>query len=299
LPDDLEMSNTDDMALLEREVPLASLAEYADQARRGEGRLVLVSGEAGVGKSALLDQFAADLTGARWCWGACDGLFTPRPLGAFLDIAAQLGGELAGLDRAEATRHELFGALLAGLPWSGGLRVIVVKDIHWADEATLDLLRFLARRIREMPVLIVATYREDELAGSYPLRVALGELAVQRSTRRIELSPLSAQAVRAMAADSLLDAHELHRVTGGNPFYVVEVLHTGLDRVPQSRPFTPRRRATVPPRCTMPRWPGAGQSNLARTGRRPLSWSGRCALPSASPPARWPPATTPWPTRCG
>jgi tetratricopeptide (TPR) repeat protein len=187
-----------------------------------------------VGKSALLEEFAADLADARWCWGACDGLFTPRPLGAFLDIAARLGEEVASLYRAQAGRDELFGAFLAGLPWSGGLRVVVVEDIHWADEATLDLLRFLARRIREIPVLIAATYREDELAASYPLRVALGELAVQRSTRRIELSPLSADAVRIMAADSDLDAEELYRVTGGNPFYVVEVLHTGLDRVPRS-----------------------------------------------------------------
>jgi DNA-binding CsgD family transcriptional regulator/tetratricopeptide (TPR) repeat protein len=222
------------MGLLEREQALASLTDHADQARRGEGRLVLVAGEAGVGKSALLDRFTADLTAARLYWGACDGLFTPRPLGAFADIAGQLGGEVAGLYRAQAARDELFGALLAELARPGGLRVVVVEDIHWADEATLDLLRFLARRIGELPVLILATYREDELAASYPLRVALGELAVQRSTRRIELSPLSASAVETMAAGSGLDAGELFRVTGGNPFYIVEALHTGLDRVPQS-----------------------------------------------------------------
>ena len=84
------------MALLEREVPLAALAEYAGQARKGEGLLVLVSGEAGVGKSALLDGLAVGLDGESWYWGACDGLFTPRPLGALLDIAAQPGGVLTG-----------------------------------------------------------------------------------------------------------------------------------------------------------------------------------------------------------
>jgi DNA-binding CsgD family transcriptional regulator len=238
------------MALLERELPLASLADYADQARQGAGRLVLVAGEAGVGKSALLDQFAAGLAGARWCWGACDGLFTPRPLGAFVDIAGQLGGDLAGLYRTQAARDELFGALLGELARPGGLRVVVVEDIHWADEATLDLLRFLARRIRDLPVLIVATYREDELAASYPLRVALGELAVQRCTRRIELSPLSAQAVGTLAAGSGLDAAELYRVTGGNPFYVTEALHTGLDRVPPSaRDAVLARAARVGPQA--------------------------------------------------
>jgi DNA-binding CsgD family transcriptional regulator/tetratricopeptide (TPR) repeat protein len=228
------VTDTVGMALLEREQALASLADHADQAGGGEGRLVLVAGEAGVGKSALLDQFAAGLSGAHWYWGACDGLFTPRPLGAFVDIAGQLGGEIAGLYRAQAGRDELFAALLGELARPGGLRVVVVEDIHWADEATLDLLRFLARRIGGMPVLIVATYREDELATSYPLRVALGELAVQRCTRRIELPPLSAAAVETMAAGSGLDAAELHRVTGGNPFYIAEALHTGLDRVPPS-----------------------------------------------------------------
>jgi DNA-binding CsgD family transcriptional regulator/tetratricopeptide (TPR) repeat protein len=222
------------MVLLERDVPLALLADYADQARQGEGRVVLVAGEAGVGKSALLEQFAVGLTDARWCWGGCDGLFTPRPLGAFLDIAGQLGGPLARLDLAQAPRDELFTALLGALRQPGGLRVVVLEDIHWADEATLDLLRFLARRIREIPVLIAATYREDELAASYPLRVALGEFAVQRHTRRIDLAPLSPRVVETMAAGSGLDAAELYRVTGGNPFYVTEVMQTGLDRVPQS-----------------------------------------------------------------
>jgi predicted ATPase len=262
------------MALLERELPLASLADYADQARQSAGRLVLVAGEAGVGKSALLDQFAAGLAGARWCWGACDGLFTPRPLGAFVDIAGQLGGDLAGLYRTQAARDELFGALLGELARPGGLRVVVVEDIHWADEATLDLLRFLARRIRDLPVLIVATYREDELAASYPLRVALGELAVQRCTRRIELSPLSAQAVGTLAAGSGLDAAELYRVTGGNPFYVTEALHTGLDRVPPSaRDAVLARAARLGPQARdILQGRGAdrlgGRAVAARAGRR-------------------------------
>src|SRR5258705_4258208 len=71
------------MQLLERETPLASLLEYAGEARRGEGRLVLVAGEAGVGKSALVERFQRDVPDARWSWGACDGLFTPRALGPY------------------------------------------------------------------------------------------------------------------------------------------------------------------------------------------------------------------------
>jgi predicted ATPase len=89
------------MALLERESALASLAEYAAHARSGEGRLVFVSGEAGVGKSALVERLAADIPDARWAWGACDGLFTPRPLGPLFDLADQLGGELLERCRQE------------------------------------------------------------------------------------------------------------------------------------------------------------------------------------------------------
>src|SRR5258707_7977911 len=88
------------MVLLERESYLAALYDYAGEARRGDGRLVLVSGEAGIGKSALVEQLAADLPEARWSWGACDGMFTPRPLGPLFDLAAQLGGELGDLCRA-------------------------------------------------------------------------------------------------------------------------------------------------------------------------------------------------------
>jgi predicted ATPase len=98
--------------LLEREAGLVSLAGYADEARHGQGRLVLVAGEAGVGKSALVEQLHSDLPDARWSWGACDGLFTPRPLGPLLDLAGQLGGELEELSRAGAAREDLFRALL-------------------------------------------------------------------------------------------------------------------------------------------------------------------------------------------
>jgi DNA-binding CsgD family transcriptional regulator/tetratricopeptide (TPR) repeat protein len=222
------------MALLEREQALGSLSAHADAARDGAGRLVLVAAEAGAGKSALISQFTAGLSDARCYLGTCDGVFTPRPLGAFLDIADQLGGELPDRFRGHAGRDELFGLLLGQLGQPGGLRVVVVEDVHWADEATLDLLRFLARRIIALPLLLVVTYREDEIADGNLLRVALGDLAVQRCTRRVDLAPLSAAAVAALAAGSGLDAAELHRVTGGNPFYVVETLRTGLDEVPPS-----------------------------------------------------------------
>jgi DNA-binding CsgD family transcriptional regulator len=224
----------DVVPLLEREAELAALAEHAGEARQGAGRLVLIAGEAGVGKSALVEHLERGLPGATWYWGACDGLFTPRPLGPLFDIAGRLGGELLALCRAGAPREELFGALLRQVSAPGELHVLLVEDIHWADEATIDLLRFLGRRIRDLPVLILATYRDEGLSATDPLRVALGDLVTQRSVRRMSLAPLSVVAVAALADGSGLDPAALYRLTGGNPFYVSQALEAGMGEVPES-----------------------------------------------------------------
>jgi hypothetical protein len=112
--------------------------------------------------------------------------------------------------------------------------VLVVEDVHWADEATVDLLRFLGRRLRDARVLLIVTYRGEDLTAGDPLRVALGEIARQRSTRRVDLAPLSAEAVRVLAEGTGLDAAELYRLTAGNPFYVTEVVQAGLGVIPSS-----------------------------------------------------------------
>ena len=222
------------MLLLEREAQLAPLEEHAAEARQGDGRLVLIAGEAGVGKSALVERVQRCLPEAIWCWGACDGLFTPRPLGPLFDIASKLGGELMELCATDAPREELFSALLRQVSAVGRLHVLVVEDIHWADEATIDLLRFLGRRIRDVPVLLVATYRDEGLTATDPLRIALGDLATQRAVRRISLPPLSADAVAVLADGSGLDPTALYRLTGGNPFYVSQAVAAGMNEVPAS-----------------------------------------------------------------
>ena len=195
---------------------------------------MLVAGEAGVGKSALAEQLQRNLPGASWYWGACDGLFTPRPLGPLFDIAAKLGGELLELCRADAPREALFGALLRQVSEPDRLHVVVVEDIHWADEATIDLLRFLGRRIRDATVLLIVTYRDDALAAGDPLLLALGDLATQRSVRRVSLPPLSAGAVQVMAGSSEREAAALRQLTGGNPFYLSQVIAAGTDELPAS-----------------------------------------------------------------
>jgi DNA-binding CsgD family transcriptional regulator/tetratricopeptide (TPR) repeat protein len=222
------------MELLERTSFLRALTEYSDEARHGDGRLVLLYGESGIGKTALLEAFQQQLEGAHWLWGACDGLLTPRPLGPLFDIGAQAGGELARLCGGGASRDELFAALLAELDSSAALTVVVIEDVHWADESTLDLLSFLGRRLSRLRGLLLVSYRDDEVGDDHSLRMVLGDVATQRSTRRMGLPPLSAEAVQALAAPGEVDPAELYRVTGGNPFFVCEVIEAGWPAIPHT-----------------------------------------------------------------
>jgi DNA-binding CsgD family transcriptional regulator/tetratricopeptide (TPR) repeat protein len=222
------------MELLERAAFLDSLVGYAAEAGAGESRVVLVSGEAGVGKTSLLEAARAALPDARWAWGACDGSATPRPLGPLYDVAGQLGGALADGTREELPRDRLFRLLLDQLGSYPDLTVVAVEDVHWADEATLDLLRFLGKRLRAVPVLLLVTYRDDGLGRDHPLRATLGELAGQRSARRVSLPPLTKGAVDELALRAGVDPAGLHRLTGGNPFFVVQVLEAGAGVVPAS-----------------------------------------------------------------
>lgn len=222
------------MTLLERHHQLARLSEYADEAARGHGRVVLVSGEAGVGKSSLLEELSRvrpDLT--TW-WSACDGLFTPRPLAPLHDLARHAGATLAAACEDGVPRHRVFEAVVTALEASGTPLLVVVEDVHWADEATLDLLRFVAPRVRRLRVLLCLSYRDDEVAAHDQLRVVLGHLAGQRTVRRIDLPPLTPVALRTLADGTGVSTGELMRLTGGNPFLVTELLATGGTELPHS-----------------------------------------------------------------
>jgi DNA-binding CsgD family transcriptional regulator len=220
------------MELLEREPALDALGGWLAEARAGRGRLVLVGGEAGVGKTTLIEAFAArHRPASRVLRGACDPLTTPRPLGPLADVAAGLGGRLERLLADEAPREQLFAALLERLAGARVVTVLVIEDVHWADEATLDLLRFLARRLGAAPVLLVVTYRDDEVGPGHRLRLVAGDLASSAPVRRLRLAPLSRQAVAVLAGDGL-DPDALYERTGGNPFFVTEVLAAGGEAIP-------------------------------------------------------------------
>jgi DNA-binding CsgD family transcriptional regulator len=216
--------------LLEREAVLAELGALTRAARRGAGRVVLLRGEAGVGKTAVINRFSAGLDlGMRVLRGWCDPLAAPRPLGPLLDALAGVGPTAArALDAAieSGDTGALYRRLLAVLR-DGHQWVWVIEDAHWADGATLDLLRFLARRIDSLPLLLVVSYRDDQLDRQHPLSVTLGDIATCAAVSRIGLLPLSRDAVAVLAAGSGVNADQLHQLTGGNPFYTTEVLSAG------------------------------------------------------------------------
>lgn len=222
-------------ALLERGDELGLLHGCAAEvAANGRGQIVLVFGEAGIGKTALLRQFRGELPRrVTALWGSCDPLFTPRPLGPLLDPAGELGGEPAELVAAGAKPFDVAVALADAL---GALApaMLILDDVHWADEATLDVLRVLARRARESGFMLVISYRSDQLDRDHPLRMVLGELGSGDGVSRLELGRLSRDAVGELAGSSCLDADELFERTAGNPFFVTETVAAGTGDVPET-----------------------------------------------------------------
>jgi DNA-binding CsgD family transcriptional regulator len=244
--------------LAERDEQLAALTSLLSDAGTGDGRLVFVGGEAGAGKTALVDAFcSASAARVTALWGSCEPLSAPRPLGPLVDVAKRLGGNVA--DRLdEGDRDGAFDATLAALDAGADTHLLVFEDVHWADEATLDLLEFLGRRIGSVRAMVVATFRDDAIPQAHQLRSVLGDLATATAVRRLAVTPLSQAAVHALAEGTAIDPVALHRETAGNAFFVTQVLANGSREVP----------ATVT------------DAVLARVGR--LSGQARAALEAAA-----------------
>jgi len=232
--------------LVERDAELQVLtAAVTSAVRDGRGVVVLISGEAGAGKSAvvrgLLARLGPEVTAVV---GGCDDLLAPRSLGPFRDMAE---------DHPELAAAVSSGGLDEALPallhvFASRPSVVVVEDVHWADDATLDAVRYLSRRISAVPAALLLTFRETSIGADHPLRQILGALSGS-AVRRVTLPPLSVEAVRRLGAGSAQEAAEIHRVTEGNPFFVTEVLAAG-------------RGVGVPPTVR--------DAVLARLGRLPL-----------------------------
>lgn len=210
--------------LLERTPALDTLAGLLAQATTQAGRVAFIGGEAGIGKTSLLRAFTLGpaCAATQPLWGGCDPLFTPRPLGPLHDLASGLGNGVAAALARDAGRLEIFSSVLDAI--GRDPRCLLIEDLHWADEATLDLMAWLGRRIERTHTLLIATYRDDEVGRSHPLRRLLGLLP---GAARIALPRLSPGAVRQLAGAHPIDTDALHRVSGGNPFFVTELLALG------------------------------------------------------------------------
>lgn len=212
------------MDLLERERELEVLAAALDAASLDKGSVVTISGEAGIGKTELVRTFANSCRdGAMTLWGGCDDLSTPRTLGPFRDIAIQAGGRLKELLGSGAPRGDVLDAILELLDTGRPATVAIVEDVHWADGATLDVLKFLGRRIDRMSTVLIVTYREEEVGPDHPIRLLVGDLPAA-GVHRIGLKPLSPAAVASLGSDYTGSPDELYSATGGNPFLVSEAL---------------------------------------------------------------------------
>ena len=216
--------------LLERDGLLARLEHLVDLAGDGAGSMAIIAGEAGAGKTSLMNELARRIEPrGRVLIGGCDPLATPRPLSPLMDIAADPDAHFTGHDLVESDPFSLFADVLDDLQGTIRPTLLVIEDMHWADEATLDFLRYIGRRVADTKAVVACTYREDELGPDHPLRTVLGDLATRQSTVRFSVDPLTVEAVGYLASESRYDPADLHRLTGGNAFYVTEILATGED----------------------------------------------------------------------
>jgi DNA-binding CsgD family transcriptional regulator len=222
--------------ILEREPELAVLRGALRAAAGGRGCVVLVSGEAGIGKSRLVEAARDQVPRkARALAGYCDDLSTPRILGPLRDLIGSVGAELAAALRSGADRDRIFAALRSELQWTGQPTMLLLEDLQWADDETLDVLQYLVRRIPGLPVVLVLTYRDDELPAGHRLRAVLGKAVATGAVRHLPLGRLTPDAVRQACAGSAVDPDELYATTRGNPFFVTEVLASeSINPVPRT-----------------------------------------------------------------
>jgi DNA-binding CsgD family transcriptional regulator/tetratricopeptide (TPR) repeat protein len=231
--------------LWERDAELVAMRAALAGAAAGEGSVVVVAGEAGIGKSSLLRAFLAGVPSwVRVLAGGCDDLLAARPLAPLREAVRGVPGPLAdALDDPAADVLDAAVAQLAARP-----SLLVVDDVQWADDATFDVLRHVARRVARLPALLVLAVRRDALRPGHPAQALLGALAGPTGTH-LDLAPLSAAAVAAMAGTR--DAAALHRITGGNPFFVSEVLAAPPGVLPDSVADVVRARVSRLPAASV------------------------------------------------
>ena len=221
--------------LLERQQQQMALDAALGRCLSGSGSVVLLAGEAGIGKTSVVNDFCRrNAKRARFLRGYCDPLLTPTVLGPLNDMTEALGDGLGAALREEQRTTTVFARLLSALRRAPQPSALVIEDVHWADDATLDLVRYLGRRLEDERILVIATYRDDETARLPSLRRLLSDVSTLQTVERIVLPRLSREAVVHMAAGRSVDPEALYRETGGNAFYVTEVLSRSAAGIPVS-----------------------------------------------------------------
>lgn len=223
--------------LVERDSCLRRMMTWAESARSGRGTMILVSGEAGIGKTSLLQEFQHSVAcDFQIAWGGCEQLFAPRALGPLLDMSDALGSDIRSLIAGEFKSTDVFDGLLHHLRDCQITKLLIFEDVHWADHATLDLLKFLGRRIAMLNAVIVLSYRDDEIIDTHPLQQVIGDIP-ETHLRRMPLRPLTRKGVASIDVQELYKPDKLLEITGGNPFFVTELLaahEAGDEDVPVS-----------------------------------------------------------------
>ena len=204
------------MVIVERDEELDVLRRAVRAAAAGSGCAVAIVGDAGAGKSALVDA-SEDLGTLRLLKSRCEPLATPRPLGPFRDLASVFDG-VGGPSSTLADDCDAVFQALRSRPTA-----LVVEDVHWIDAASVEVLRFLVRRVGALPLALVLTYRDDEIGPRHSARPLLGDLATEDDIATLRLRPLSEAGVADVLAGTSLDPSRVRELTGGNPFFVASV----------------------------------------------------------------------------
>ncbi|MDO6709748.1 AAA family ATPase [Aliiglaciecola sp. 2_MG-2023] len=208
---------------LEREAAIDKISNSISQIAQS-GKILLLSGEAGIGKTTLLEHVRshADSTVDIY-WSGCDPLFTPRPYAPIYDFAQLLSPTLLTQLENGAVPNLIYSSFFQAISQLGKPTILVIEDVHWADHASLDLIKYIVRRISFLPCLLCLSYRVDEVTQNHPLSSVLS-LVPSAHTVRVHLEQLSQDAVAKLSKDSGYDPDALHKITGGNPFFIAELL---------------------------------------------------------------------------
>lgn len=222
------------MQLLERNNELELLSQIAEGVRSGKGKVVYVFGEAGIGKTSLTEYFTESLPDDfNILKGTCDDLLTPRPLSPLFDIAFRTDPQLVKLLKEEAGRSFIFSYFHNKLSKSSQPNLLIIEDVHWADEATSDFIKFIGRRITTSNTMLVLTFRDDEVDNGHPLKNILSEISSESSCR-INLKPLSRESIAKLLSTDAQHTDEIFAITQGNPFYVTEMIACREVKIPNS-----------------------------------------------------------------